>query len=229
MTQASLVYPVAKLDIKDLLEPSPSPPPSIPRQPSSFSRATSIPSSSVPFNPLPSPSSTSTASQYSASTAPPNLYNHHQRRPSQQLSTLPNTISTSTQAVFQPTSNLDAASDTATSNKRPFPLEDHSIRSPPAKKQSKWSPSEDAKIIRLRGKGMKWDDISKELPGRSAISCRLHYQNYLERRSEWDEEKRNKLARIYDRYVSESPYIPLPTIITETTRLRKICLPTLLD
>lgn len=70
----------------------------------------------------------------------------------------------------------------------------------PAKKQSKWSPEEDALIIDLRGGGMKWEDISKRLPGRSAISCRLHYQNYLERRSEWDEERKNKLARLYERY-----------------------------
>jgi hypothetical protein len=70
----------------------------------------------------------------------------------------------------------------------------------PAKKQSKWSPEEDALIIELRGSGMKWDDISKRLPGRSSISCRLHYQNYLERRSEWDEERKNKLARLYERY-----------------------------
>jgi hypothetical protein len=52
---------------------------------------------------------------------------------------------------------------------------------------------------------MKWEDISKKLRGRSAISCRLHYQNYLERRSEWDEEKRNRLARVYDRYVFNHP------------------------
>lgn len=70
----------------------------------------------------------------------------------------------------------------------------------PAKKQSKWSADEDALIIDLRGSGMKWEDISKRLPGRSAISCRLHYQNYLERRSEWDEERKNKLARLYERY-----------------------------
>lgn len=69
----------------------------------------------------------------------------------------------------------------------------------PAKKQSKWSPDEDSLIIELRGRQMKWEDISKRLPGRSAISCRLHYQNYLERRSEWDEERKNKLARIYER------------------------------
>ncbi|KAL3427573.1 MYB DNA-binding domain-containing protein [Phlyctema vagabunda] len=73
----------------------------------------------------------------------------------------------------------------------------------PAKKQSKWSQEEDALIIELRGSGMKWEDISKRLPGRSAISCRLHYQNYLERRSEWDEERKNKLARLYERFKSE--------------------------
>jgi hypothetical protein len=75
------------------------------------------------------------------------------------------------------------------------------MSSPPAKKQSKWTPEEDALIIALRGQGEKWEDISKKLPGRSAISCRLHYQNYLERRSEWDEERKNRLARIYERYV----------------------------
>lgn len=76
----------------------------------------------------------------------------------------------------------------------------------PAKKQSKWSPEEDAQIIALRGSGMKWDDISKRLPGRSSISCRLHYQNYLERRGEWDEERKNKLARLYERYDPASPF-----------------------
>jgi hypothetical protein len=70
---------------------------------------------------------------------------------------------------------------------------------PAAKKQSKWSADEDALIIELRGGGMKWDDISKRLPGRSSISCRLHYQNYLERRLPWDEERKNKLARLYER------------------------------
>ncbi|KAI1132126.1 hypothetical protein F5Y10DRAFT_5427 [Nemania abortiva] len=73
----------------------------------------------------------------------------------------------------------------------------------PAKKQSKWSADEDALIIDLRGSGMKWEDISKRLPGRSAISCRLHYQNYLERKSEWDEERKNKLARLYERFKPE--------------------------
>lgn len=79
------------------------------------------------------------------------------------------------------------------------------INDQPVKKQSKWSAEEDAAIIELRGGGMKWEDISKRLPGRSAISCRLHYQNYLERRSEWDEERKNKLARLYERLVNSFP------------------------
>ncbi|KAF9731895.1 myb dna-binding domain protein [Paraphaeosphaeria minitans] len=69
----------------------------------------------------------------------------------------------------------------------------------PAKKQSKWTPEEDNLTIELRGQGMKWDDIAKRLPGRSSISCRLRYQNYLEKRAVWDEEKKNKLARLYAR------------------------------
>ncbi|KAK6430112.1 hypothetical protein LTR95_013736 [Oleoguttula sp. CCFEE 5521] len=86
----------------------------------------------------------------------------------------------------------------ATSNKRLAPP--HPAETPAKKKQSKWTADEDASIIELRGNGMKWEDISKQLPGRSAISCRLRFQNYLERRSEWDEEKKNKLARLYERF-----------------------------
>ncbi|KAK6362501.1 hypothetical protein LTS17_012793 [Exophiala oligosperma] len=90
----------------------------------------------------------------------------------------------------------------AVTAKRLSTSQDHPVQSP-AKKQSKWSPEEDTKIIHLRHDGMKWEDISKHLPGRSAISCRLHYQNYLERRSEWDEDRKNKLARLYERFRAE--------------------------
>ncbi|KAI1915996.1 hypothetical protein LOZ53_000904 [Ophidiomyces ophidiicola] len=83
------------------------------------------------------------------------------------------------------------------------PLSDVSPRGRPAKKQSKWSPEENALILELRGSGMKWDDISKRIPGRSPISCRLHYQNYLERRCEWDEDRKNRLARLYERFKEE--------------------------
>ncbi|KAK0386566.1 hypothetical protein NLU13_6401 [Sarocladium strictum] len=89
------------------------------------------------------------------------------------------------------------------SGRRGGAMQSHQVPDQPVKKQSKWTPDEDALIIELRGSGMKWEDISKRLPGRSAISCRLHYQNYLERRSEWDEERKNKLARLYERFKSE--------------------------
>lgn len=109
----------------------------------------------------------------------------------------------SSRSISLPASQAGSLSTSATGpgqvpTKRPQPLY---TADSPAKKQSKWSAEEDAQIIRLRGEGMKWEDISKHLPGRSAISCRLHYQNYLERRSEWDEDRKNKLARLYERYV----------------------------
>jgi hypothetical protein len=69
----------------------------------------------------------------------------------------------------------------------------------PAKRQSTWSAEEDVILIQLRGKGMKWEDISSRIPGRSHMSCRLHYQNYLERRYPWTEERKDKLARLYER------------------------------
>ncbi|TDZ66008.1 Myb-related protein A [Colletotrichum trifolii] len=114
---------------------------------------------------------------------------------------------TATTAATAPVSGLPpyvppppVAPGLAASGKRAMPPH---VAESPAKKQSKWSPEEDALIIELRGSGMKWEDISKRLPGRSAISCRLHYQNYLERRSEWDEERKNKLARLYERFKPE--------------------------
>lgn len=106
------------------------------------------------------------------------------------------TKSESVSSATQPEVAAYAPASSSSSGKRSMPP--HPAESP-AKKQSKWSAEEDALIIDLRGGGMKWEDISKRLPGRSAISCRLHYQNYLERRSEWDEEKKNKLARLYER------------------------------
>jgi Myb-like DNA-binding domain len=68
------------------------------------------------------------------------------------------------------------------------------------RKLAKWSPEEDVKIIQLRRDGMKWEDIGKHFPGRSAISCKLRDQNYLERRFKFDEDGKNKLARLYERY-----------------------------
>lgn len=88
---------------------------------------------------------------------------------------------------------------------QPMPIKRAASQTPladetPAKKTTKWTQEEDELTVELRGAGMKWEDISKRIPGRSAISCRLRYQNYLEKRAHWDEEKKNKLARLYVRY-----------------------------
>jgi len=80
--------------------------------------------------------------------------------------------------------------------------DDSSVRDvmPPEKRHhGKWTPEEDNIAIELRRQGMKWEDIAKHIPGRSAISCRLRYQNYSEKRPDWNEEKKNKLARLYNR------------------------------
>lgn len=113
--------------------------------------------------------------------------------PSRRHYTRSSSVTSTGQAPHLP---LHATASSGAGGKRSMPP--HPAESP-AKKQSKWSAEEDALIIDLRGGGMKWEDISKRLPGRSAISCRLHYQNYLERRSEWDEDRKNKLARLYER------------------------------
>jgi len=115
--------------------------------------------------------------------------------PKEQDESSPPPVSRSS-SVPAPTTLATSSSHSSVATKRGQPA--HPAE-PSAKKQSKWSAEEDASITELRGSGMKWEDISKRLPGRSAISCRLHYQNYLERRSEWDEEKKNKLARLYER------------------------------
>ncbi|KKZ63504.1 hypothetical protein EMCG_02191 [[Emmonsia] crescens] len=66
----------------------------------------------------------------------------------------------------------------------------------------------DAQIIELRGSGMRWEDISKKIPGRSALSCRLHYQNYLERRSEWSEDRKTKFKSEMWAKIAEEMSIP---------------------
>ena len=93
-------------------------------------------------------------------------------------------------------------------SKRALSLEEHASKRQKKGKgpNQKWDAEEDARIIELRGAGMKWGDISKNLPGRTEIACRLHYQNYLEKRGQWDEEKKTKLARVYDRYL-QPPYL----------------------
>jgi hypothetical protein len=72
----------------------------------------------------------------------------------------------------------------------------------PAKRdrKDKWSLEEDTLLRKLFGEGKGWNEISEKFPGRSATSCRLHYQNYL-RQTGWNEDEKNNLARLYERYV----------------------------
>lgn len=186
MLHAPLFIPTAKLDISSLLKSSsPSPPPRTSHPP--LARSVSVPTSSSHI-PLVSSPSTSTASQLSTATAPPNTF--AALRPQQQQIQPPRPSA----------SNLSVQPLVASSNsKRPSPATPHPSASPAKKHNSKWGRDEDALLISLRGSGMKWEDISNRLPGRTVIACRLHYQNYLERRTVWDEEKKDKLARLYDR------------------------------
>lgn len=94
-----------------------------------------------------------------------------------------------------PASQVSSITHKGTASVKPLPGDSS------AKKGEKCTPEEDALNVKLRRTGMKWEDISKRLPGRSATSCRLRYQNYSENRPDWDEEEKTKLARLYDRYV----------------------------
>jgi hypothetical protein len=92
----------------------------------------------------------------------------------------------------------------------------------PPEKKGKWTPEEDQLAIELRRTGMKWDDIAKRLPGRSAISCRLRYQNYSEKRQDWDEEKKNKLARLYNRYAPTSNDLKRPLLSAFDSKTKEL-------
>ncbi len=72
---------------------------------------------------------------------------------------------------------------------------------PTSKKPAGWSPDEDSLLIRLRNEGLRWEEIARRIEGHTPISCRLHYQ-LLEYESRQQDEKKNKLAVAYERYIS---------------------------
>ena len=213
-----LPAPTVKLDIQRLLKSTPSPPSLPPISQPSRPYTTSYPS----FTPVPSAS----AAPPALSPAPQALHpapsqerpfaraqaSQIRRAQEPQTSPFPSAghYLVAAQRDGSPESGPSVPSTTASTGspgssavalgKRPAPDEQHPSATP-AKKQSKWTSAENATIISLRGQGMKWEDVSRRLPGRSPTSCRLHYQNYLERRMSWDDEKKNKLARLYERCV----------------------------
>lgn len=189
------------MDIKDLLSTSPSPPPSKTTESRLFSRLVSVPSthSHSPTHPL--PSSTCITSHSSPPTVPASSPGQYQRQQDLLLLPQPISISTTSQAVLK--QNPDVSLTATAPNKRRLPTEERPTGSP-LKKRLCWTKSENDTISQLRGSGMSWKDISKQLPGRTATSCRLHQQNYLNSRSKWNEEKRTRLVRVYERYVFTS-------------------------
>jgi len=97
--------------------------------------------------------------------------------------------------------------------------------SPDQKRQKKWTARENALLVSLRGANVKWGDISKQIPGRSNTSCRLRYQNYVEKDTAWTDEKKDKLARLYERYVSILPRSRLAFIVLPSVIFSRILLP----
>jgi hypothetical protein len=96
--------------------------------------------------------------------------------------------------------NLKRASSIPT----PIPLPEESLAG--GKGPYPWTAEEDDLLIELQDQGMKWTDLAKSLDQylykQSPISCCRYYQDGLEKQVSWDEEKQQKLIRIYARYDS---------------------------
>jgi len=179
-----------------LLSASASHPPSKTTQSSLSSRAVSVPSTHSCSPTCPSPSSKS------RDTLSPGPGPQQQYRP---LLPKPTSLPTISQTV----SNLDDKGHrTATATKkRRLNVEKRRTGSPQKEKRrrQKYSASETKKIGSLRGSGMKWEDIGKELD-HSAHSCRTHLRAYVKDLSGWDDGRRTHLAREYERYVITSSF-----------------------
>lgn len=181
MIQEVLVSPTAKLDISKLLKssPSPSPPPPLSTSRPSISRSYSIPATDPARGAETSP--TSSTSSYP---------------------TVPSISSSSSQATRQPGFGGQASRLIPTSSsKRTASTSPQESRQANKKPTRQWSKSDSEELLRLRGDNMKWEDVARHFPGRTSTACRLRYQNYLERKYDWTDEKKAKLARLYDRYV----------------------------
>jgi hypothetical protein len=52
------------------------------------------------------------------------------------------------------------------------------------RKDSLWTPTEEALLMELRGNRMSWEDVSSQLPGRTTKACRAHYFRLSKQRKE---------------------------------------------
>ncbi len=51
--------------------------------------------------------------------------------------------------------------------------------------RARYTPVDDAKILRLKGQGLSWSAIAKKFPGRSAGAIQVRYQTKLKPPEEW--------------------------------------------
>lgn len=72
-------------------------------------------------------------------------------------------------------------------------------KEPFAKRTPTWTQEEDVQLLLLRDRGFGWEEVSQRLPGHSPVVCELHWQNDLWKESMWTDEKKKKLAEIYER------------------------------
>lgn len=206
------------MKIEDLVESKPSPSRRRPSQQSQRNQQCSLnqvdPLPSEDFQPssqpsiatnypvlsLPIPSNGRTLKGYHSLNDPP--YSGRPEQQNQSLhdwnrSALPPHLSPNVQ---YPGQQEPSDQDSRHSLDRAGALEDSATAIPDKKKgRKKWESDEDKRIIQFRGDGMSWAKISRHIPGRTEMACRMHYQNYLEKRSRGNEKERDKFARVYER------------------------------
>ncbi|KAL8908317.1 MAG: hypothetical protein Q9171_005503 [Xanthocarpia ochracea] len=183
MLQQALVSPTAKLDISKLLKSSasPSPPPPLTASIPSFSRSVSGPS--VETDPRIAKSPTTSPTSY----FPPSAFG-------------PASLNAPRPTVTGPPPSL---SGPAASIKRTASTSPQESRHPNKKPSRQWSEADSDQLLRLRGSNMKWEDIARHFDGRTSTACRLRYQNYLEKKHDWNDEKKKSLAVLYERHKQE--------------------------
>lgn len=178
MLQAVLVSPTAKLDISRLVEHSPSPSPS----------------------PSPPPTSTTSLPPLSRSFSIPATVDQSRVNTSHNTSSIPQYYATTGVSHPVPHQEVLAPLSTVVSgNKRTASSSPHELQQPNKKPPRQWSDSDSDELVKLRGQNMKWEDIARRFPNRSHVACRLRYQNYMERKYHWTDDKNGKLARLYER------------------------------
>jgi broad specificity phosphatase PhoE len=55
-------------------------------------------------------------------------------------------------------------------------------------RRARYTPADDAKILRLKGRGLSWIEIAEQFTGRSAGAIEVRYYTKLKREEEWEVE-----------------------------------------